>query len=676
MHYLNGDQRAIEFQVMLFVATAHINHPFKSYYKRIYGYDQKSRSRWWCLVANWFSSVRRRFKQVECVEHRRAHATALAGEFRQARYGLEQFKMASRRRPRAVRELLHNYKRRARSDEGKRHEFNAFELAPDAAEWHWRGIPKKCLFLKVRDFVSTSWMAYACIRVLLGERLHQAGKWLLGGFTNLPGHCLFPGRVVLHPTIDQFMPLCMGAYHLGWRTWQRFASRRYMMSLLAFLLQSEHDLDKFYKLMEAKRHSIYIASTSQQPTRSPSLSARSFQMQPVLEYTDFDRSLAPPSPPPLLDSSQIDGARMVGVHEHFLRHLMCYEVQKDRRILFKLRPNRTLEARRKLAGWLTRCIIVSMFSYSLLATLFGPAIFLVGLSDFRYAQIYPGCCPKLDHLVAQKQLHFWSFTLTGHRLYALVCDQLENFCLWVDTGVEVAFVVLLTYLMHYDVLLYWKHLHTRLESVLERVRHEQHLVELGTGRASLSEGPRLSGKLSNLGSLVSESEIDELQFEIFDFFRQVEKVDQFISSVITTTIIIWLTSSAWLTYAFLVQYDEEYPLILKLTQSVVFLVLTIGTNELGKLHRCCLKSHRLIWSILAQPRPDPKAQQRFIRVLEFFKERNRTTYTLFHRYPYQGTTYLTVIGWSISWFFVAYSLFRPHRTDERVANLGKHRYFY
>lgn len=72
---------------------------------------------------------------------------------------------------------------------------------------------------------------------------------------------------------------------------------------------------------------------------------------------------------------------------------------------------------------------------------------------------------------------------------------------------------------------------------------------------------------------------------------------------------------------------------------------------------------------MAQPLAGYEPQLQLLSLLEIF---NQTTYTLFHRYPYLGTTYLTIIGWSVTWFFAAYSLFGREATIRAELTLGKH----
>lgn len=67
-------------------------------------------------------------------------------------------------------------------------------MAPDADEWHWRGVPKKWTFATVYSFISTTRMMCTSLRVLLGKHLYDLTARLLGDLIDLPGHCILAGR--------------------------------------------------------------------------------------------------------------------------------------------------------------------------------------------------------------------------------------------------------------------------------------------------------------------------------------------------------------------------------------------------------------------------------------------------------------------------------------------------
>lgn len=623
VHNLSKEESKIKFRAMLFIVAAQIYHPFKRYYERIYGLREEQEGKLLTSPTHW-SSV------------------ATKDPIKQSH------KPVARRKPRVVHELWQQHRYQLQSEMEKCREFNAFELAPDADQWEWRGIPEKWRFMQVYDFLSTAWMVYASLRVSLGKHLSYVAEWLLGGWTGLSGHCILPGRLVMHPAVDRMFSLLCSLYLLSWRSWQRFSGRANMMSMIMFLLQSEQDLNKFYKLMETTRRPANSAGEH--------LEYPSFQL-PTEAYLQSDLGRAWNQP------------NEAGVHEHFLRHIMCYEVQQGPRTFYKLRPNRTREARQRLANSLIEATIASLIIFALIALPIAPPVILISMSDFRYAQIYTNCSGELDTLFAQNKLHFWSFTMHGHRLYALVIDLVENVILWSDVAVTLIAASVLTYLMHADIMSYWRHFHARLEALVERSKLEQRLDKLNPSQ--LLVGGNATDQYGRAFATVSEEELNDLQYEILDFFNQVKQADQFVGDVITIFNLTWLSASAWLIYSFLGQHGIDYPFIVKCDQLFLLLIITIGTNHLGNLHRCCMKSYRLVSSLLAQPPHGHKTQLQFVKVSNFFTERDRTTYTLFHQYPYMTTTYFTTLGWSMSWFFVAYSLFRHGR---EIA-LDEHKYF-
>lgn len=689
--------RAIRVQVMLFVSLAHIHHPFKNYYRRTYGTCEGQALRW---------SMRRSLLGGGWAARSASSSSATSESSGESsaedQVDKRRFESVKERRPEVFREMLRRRQKELAS--ARRRKFNAFERAPDAAEWQWRGVPQECVLMRIYNTLSTIWMCYACIRFFFSRQLYALAEWLLGDLVGLPGHCMVAGNLVLilDPTLDPLGSFVFATFHLVWRSYQRFGGHTYMMSLFVFQMQSESDLDKFYKIMDENKHSAYLTSSNvfaqtswrrKYWSESSELGATSpIVPKSSAEFDDGRDILSTPMPSLSPKQDYGRGARMmvgargdeVGVHEHFMRNILCYQVQQDNRVVYKLRPNRTREAKPLLSRLVSRLSLVSLCSYLMLALPVAIIITILILSDHHYIHTYPGCSPALESLRAQNKLSLWSVTLTGHHIFTALCDGLENLFIWVDSGTAITFVAMIMHMMNSDILLYWRHLHVRLESVLERVRSQSEmraqikladqleqerpidierpmLVQLGSPRSNTrTELSYDRLQVAREDVLITAAEINELQFELYDFFQQVERADMTISDVITTVILVWLCSCVVLSYQFFARAVANLPPAIKGIQALGFIVILLATKYLLQLRKCCMKSYRPICALIAHDQ-EPKIKRQFIKVLDFFTERNRTTYTLFHHYPYLATTFATTMGWSISCFFIIYALFGRKR---------------
>jgi len=156
-----------------------------------------------------------------------------------------------------------------------------------------------------------------------------------------------------------------------------------------------------------------------------------------------------------------------------------------------------------------------------------------------------------------------------------------------------------------------------------------------------------------------EESIYYLQSEIRDFFSQVESCDHFISMVLTCVVFVWLLTFAGLSYSAQSNKQLTLPIQIHIIQLYHLSGFVFCSAVALELHRKCLRTYTRICSLMAYDQS--KHKKSFFKILEFFTKRKRTMYTIFRQYPYSPTTFLSIIGWTFSCYFIMESLFRYSR---------------
>lgn len=609
---------------------------------------------------------------------------------------------------------------------------NADQKTNEVPDWDWQHFPKPLPGSGTITCITTCWMAYALVRTLFQVPLYKVVSLVSKPYLNMPGNCVLLGRLLAHPKMDDtfIMGLCL--FHLVWRTLQRFARRYFKLTMLYFMFFSERDLERFHRLLEqddSKRAPEYswprdLAEwnlvwplEAEFQLNGAHLAGRHRDDRPRRRFSsDQDSKLV--SRMRTVPNRQ---PAAIGRVEQLLRFSMCYQVHYGNQLYFRLRPNRTRQARQMLIDQAATSFAIATIIFALLFVFYSVYLFLMNMSDWRYVSVYPGCTERLDRLYSQGKLSSYSISLGRHRLVALLVDVVENAFVWIDCALSIVFVPTFAYLLNYDLLLYWHSLNAKLERALERTRARDLLqlelyqnwsgfasgtLDEGNDLVSLVEfqqqtGPMLMARLqqrariqqqrsrrprASLGAgpplwspALSESpivrldrelelEIHELQFEIFDFFHEVHRVDLLVSDILTMSMVIWLVSCSVVGHNFLIDSDSPVPMVIVITVLVGFLVILSATYVLLELRRRCLRSYMTLCSLMAHDRS--RRKRRFTRMMDFFTRLNGTTYTLAQNYPYEPTTFITILGWSASCFILALTLF-GHREPQSVAGRAR-----
>lgn len=508
------------------------------------------------------------------------------------------------------------------------------DVASNWEEYRWHTIPKMNIFAALYQWTSTTYMCYALVRDLLPI------EQILNLMTLArPTRCYLMGHFVFTAPMNRLVADLLSLLHLSWRSYQYFRPDPYRLRFVHFMMQNRSELDKLQKLVEH-------CNTA----------------------TNNDHSHQSGMQRMALDCS-------------------CYRILKHNKVLYRLRPNRTYDSYKRIATTMSRSILFSQIEFAVLFTLVFCYVIFFLVQVERYLFEYPGCYPELE----SAEHTFWSLDLTGHHLVSFFTDGFESLFFWLDSGLAVTYVVNLVYLLNKDTLIYWHHMHNRVVSTLEKTRtywlmrqtdsdrflfgHTQEgvrveadvppslrlkYIELGSSmKGDLALIPNLrtpwAGKQLRGVPFELEDLIAETQAEIFDFFHQVGETDKFVSDSIRMAIIIWLSSFALLYY---------YPMGTGTESSrsgllfQLFGLIVVGSImiSLAELHRCTAKTYKSICSLMAYDQS--KHKRSFLRILEFYSSRGKSSFTLIQNYHLTTTTFLSLVGWTISCFIILESLFR------------------
>lgn len=508
--------------------------------------------------------------------------------------------------------------------------------------WQWRGYPKLPRAIDLYDRLSNSYMLFVVLRNNFpGPFLKLIKLFPL----TLPAHCYLVGRFVLFDSIHEISGSLFSAFHLCWRLSQWYLDRPYNLNLINFFLISDHDTRRFLEMIKRKKK---MAEDWRQPETS-------------------QKALV-------------------------VRQIMCYQVVRESGRVFRLRPNRSFESRQDLCKAIVSTTLMVSLSFGLAALGITTYILLTILLDRRYVKVYPNCDPHLQVLEVAGELADWSITPWGHHLVSGLIDGAENIIVWVDSGLAISFTWAFVYILNYDLMLYWRHLHSRLETLLARIRTESGpwLVSTRLRGSNLAHYEDKSSldflrdisldvkmkfrhsaqsadlmavwpRLHNWQALELEEQVEEVQALLCDFFRQIGAVDLIISDILTAAITIWLT-----TFAIYGRFSAGYytnrrqgcrlPLLIMALQLITFFGVSSATASLLGLNRCCMRSYQVICSIMALDRS--RRRRRFLRILDFYTKNKRPFYTLFQQYPFKATTFISILGWSISCFLIFDGLLR------------------
>lgn len=559
--------------------------------------------------------------------------------------------------------------------------------ADDRSRWDWHGIPARFKVIVIYQYLSTLYMIYVLMKNLFTDFVEKSVMPIipLEWIPPWPLHCILIGRFQIqrYKIINTVTGNLAALANLLWPFFQW--NRNHRMTLPYFLLFTTKDLDRYYKLIDDERRKVLSLASAN----------NDFNEQSYGTYRNSKAQVSGHDHNMRRSSDQIEKF----FHE-VMSHTIPAAVTGQQRDIIQLRPNRTREANRKLRR-LTASLSASYTTYIMLnAILLSFFIIKEILDDRRYSREYQGCDSSIEGSVHGQD--YFSLTLTWHRLMTILFDLTENVLLWVETG-TIAYGIEFSVILNYDLILYWRHLHNKsikLSNQLKLMNFDRptgsvkptsapitglpitnfnpsingHIVAgdgtdnpNGLMRSSLLLMPRSEIELNFYKRM--EEKIRKLQFEIHDFIKEIKKADIFLSDILTVALSIWV--GIFTSYVFVAPNGlipigtnpqerlraarEGWIHIIILT--VPMILVTVILLALLTLHRYCMKTYPIICTLMAHHQSLNKTA--FIPILDSFLER-RTCYRLFRLNPFLPTTFLSLIGWSFSCFFIVRGLMRDH----------------
>lgn len=365
---------------------------------------------------------------------------------------------------------IHNSKRKILS-------FSNYEEEEEEERCYARtGLTSQFPLWKLYEFISNSTFVYILFKAILPSK---AIGLLLPGNRTLKKDCILPGYFVVYHPLHEHFAVSLSLFHLVWRIYQWKAQRKFKLSFFMFMIQSDKEIEKVLNVNGREYSKSIEWDTSdcffEQDDDNDDDDGDYYYCYHHSEDDggeggegeEEEDELARISKEEKLTSYNNSAFKC---YDDFLKYIMYYPVKYDTRIIYKLRPNRTKEARSELIRETIKFYKVSFIIFGILFWIIFPIALYVTLSDLCYVENYPGCWDFLENLHKQGKLDYLTWHLAGPKLYSGTVDGFVNFVTWIDSGVAVVFVIPIAYLLNYDILLYWRHLQAKLENVLHELK--------------------------------------------------------------------------------------------------------------------------------------------------------------------------------------------------------------
>lgn len=475
------------------------------------------------------------------------------------------------------------------------------------------------------EYFTTFYFAYIAIRFVLPLESILNSMFELGK----PANCYIPGKLILlFAQKSEPMSFLFAMFNLSWRSMEYLSRKKYI-----------NDFDFINFILEPMANIELCQSTIIKATKTTNSK---------LVYRRKSSN----------DDSRESNKKLL--------KLMCCQrprINSYHKFEAKLRFNRTKVFKILLENRLSLCNNIGnliFLAYLISAT---PLAIFVTSTDSWYIKKYPGCDPELEEYSKLANLGEWSYNLSGyHRFLTIPIDVIENLLVYMESILGFGYSFMITYIINYDILSCWPHLHDRLQILVEKFKRNCYhhssssLMDIGKRKKNAFQQDAMRRKTNNLIGFLSSSSsssvylddpsdldsiIDDIQTEIYDNFKQIEVADMIVSNVFSFSLLYWLASIALIQYYY--GHEQAFNLFIKACGCVLVTIMNVIPMS---LFRTTLKSHKLICSLMAYDKSRYKL--RFCKLLEFYTERNRSTYTLLQQYPYAPTFYMTIVGWTVS----------------------------
>ena len=638
-------------------------------------------------------------------------------------------------------EKTYGFKRAIESDEGRLPPFRSIskgkeQQQPDGKQaignsgndeddgWDWRGLPKIWPILYLIEWFGTVMLVIIAVKSCL-LYIFQFNDYLI---LAKPAHCYLIGRLSMLEHLDLYTNLVGALFNLAWRFVQNCTNRPHSLAMHFFMLISDHDLEKCMKLYDKlKMHEqvktyesagfprcLVLAHEAGVGTQSISYSSHyRRRMDSITQASGatgfrvgarFRVSL-----PTMIASScetDKDGGsgqeerqmfirstpnephyHLNSCRERFFKRLLCYKVTNDTEqtgrggtvpTYYKLRPNRTPEAKRKLEHETVKLAVPIVALFVGLSVLLNWTNFLNVSSDKRYLRVYPGCDEHLEQLNRDGKLTDWSRTLSKHHTLTIMADTLQTTLMGLVCGYAAFWCWPTLYLLNYDLLLYWRELGKKLELLyaLARSRYSGYDVsrrtyltaanvqwartEIGattttTTTTTMQQSSLHQARAFYVDPRRLDASIYELQAQFSDFFTRIDEVDSLFSDAITISIAIWLVFFLLFALKTVNYYRQAASIDLFLVLGIglillSLIIMTVFSLTLVQLHSESSKVYLIVCALMAHDQGRHK--HGFLKLMEYFTHRKRTAYTILQHYPLTRAKLLSIFSFSLSCFII------------------------
>lgn len=534
-----------------------------------------------------------------------------------------------------------------------------FEKFPKLNDWDWRGIPKIHWLFLIWEYFTTLYFSYILARFLITNYLEDKLVDLLGLNLGRPLYCYMPGRfyVTTLRAVDMTASIVTATLHLIWRLMQYWHKQE--MTMHYFLMFTKRDLNKYYEqfIENVCRKEYFLLQNDNQTKGVTPKSATSGFQEKIIEC--------------------------------YFHGTLSYKVPITNRIHFyRLRPNRTKQANDRLRNFMSTVSLSAAIIIAIIASIILPLALLQIISARHYNKYYDGCGVESNWLLSARDetatiTNIPIIQINWYRLLLFCWDALENFIVWFETGVSVFYGIELATLLNYDLIVYWAKLHDDIVQMHDYLALNH--SEMNRRYFSRKERRKSKNKALieaapiNTIDRIEQDQLDqmifELQCQMHDFFGELKRSDSNLSDVLTLILFVWGSIFLAYTYISIQGYVWAFEVLVRDVSDVSsrsgtspyhsFLVLvpmTIITAvylALLGLHGRCMQTYRYLCPLVAMYQSPKVRKQAFLPILDYFIDR-KTCYRLFRMKPFLPATYLSVVGWSFSCFFVVRTMFgRP-----------------
>jgi hypothetical protein len=467
-------------------------------------------------------------------------------------------------------------------------------------EWHWRDFPPMHPSLVWARVITTIYFVYILIKYTMSSVAEYIAEAL--GLSK-PAHCYLLGRFFIYDQPNGSCAACFAYFHLFSRLLSPL-NPPVAISTLNFLVLDDHDILLYYELIEAF-------------TKATNPGKYFDELREVMSHYDY--------------------ARFQMMHD-----IMGVTIDYGSARVPKVRPNRTKQACEDLRNFLIGSASLGAAVFALVVCSVTTLLLTLHVNDQSYLNRYPKCDTYLEqlHRSGLVPADRWSFHLTRNVLVCSIFDALENLFLWLESGLSLFTCVILTLVLNYDLIVYWNHLDRKIELLLEFSR----LKRMCPRR---DQGCSVDADESVLSSSYDQS-IYELLQEICDFIKHLRRTNEVVGDMLSTVTKIWFVVFAFIIYN-ITSHQQKISAGLNVILMFVFFVTSVLCVLATTVHRNCLKSYGKICSLMCED--DSCYKNRFVEILDYFVCK-RTCYTIYRTYAMTTTSYLTIVGYSVSCFFV------------------------